>query len=645
MRLKQQHIAIVVAVFVCIVFSAATGSFAYFSNKGFGFPLDDPWIHLQFAKNLAEHGSFSYYKDEMPTSGSTAPLYTLLAAAGFLVTHHEMILSYVLGVLAYIVAIVYFFKLTERVFDGAILPALAGTVLFALEPRLHWAALSGMETTLFIALLLAAVHSYQSQKGIMLGIVSGLLLWTRPEAVILYAAMAADWGFRRLTVPGAERKALWSRSPWLVQAGAIACVLGLGYAGFNLSLSGSILPNTYAAKLAYYSGTGTDFPRAVFHWLTGNHIVIVSVLAGGGILQSLFQAVRRQPSDTVLPLLFTVGLFTSYWMKLPYLYQNGRYMMPILPFVILLGLSGLHWMSTRAGERFSRLLSARTIRAVQITLMAFLIIQFALGVWDGRVLYQESCKYISDRQVRTALWIRDHLPQDAIVATHDVGALAYYSERRIVDMVGLISPEIIDHLKNLSATKEFLVRHNVTHLAVLRNWFEVVNVNPIFQTREATPEIMEVFRFEPDSLHFTSPFVAWLTSRAWSYLSRGDVREGKPLAERAVQLDSLSSRAHHHLGWALMMEGDLDGAEHEFHAALRLHPEYWSAHFALTQVPLRRGQPLEAVRRLKLLLKANPNMLAAYQAIAQIYGQMGENEKAAQAAREYQTRIAAQQND
>lgn len=117
------------------------------------------------------------------------------------------------------------------------------------------------------------------------------------------------------------------------------------------------------------------------------------------------------------------------------------------------------------------------------------------------------------------------------------------------------------------------------------------------------------------------------------------------MVERAVQLDSLSSRAHHHLGWALMMEGDLDRAEQEFHTALRLHPEYWPAHFALTQVPLRRGRPLEAVRRLELLLRANPNMLAAYQAIAQIYGQMGEDEKAAKAAREFQRRIASQQND
>ena len=48
------------------------------SNAGPGFPLDDPWIHLQFARNLREFGAFSYFRNEMVTAGSTSPLYTIL---------------------------------------------------------------------------------------------------------------------------------------------------------------------------------------------------------------------------------------------------------------------------------------------------------------------------------------------------------------------------------------------------------------------------------------------------------------------------------------------------------------------------------------------------------------------------------------
>src|ERR1700674_3879860 len=46
-----------------------------------GFPLDDSWIHLHFARNIAEGAGFSY-NPGAPVAGSTAPLWTLLLALG-----------------------------------------------------------------------------------------------------------------------------------------------------------------------------------------------------------------------------------------------------------------------------------------------------------------------------------------------------------------------------------------------------------------------------------------------------------------------------------------------------------------------------------------------------------------------------------
>ncbi len=40
------------------------------------FPLDDSFIHLQFARNLAEGHGFAY-NPGVPVAGSTAPLWTL----------------------------------------------------------------------------------------------------------------------------------------------------------------------------------------------------------------------------------------------------------------------------------------------------------------------------------------------------------------------------------------------------------------------------------------------------------------------------------------------------------------------------------------------------------------------------------------
>src|SRR5919197_4892312 len=62
-----------------------------------GFPLDDSWIHLHFARNLAEGAGFAY-NPGVPVAGSTAPLWTLLLAAVARVAGASMLMSKIVGV-------------------------------------------------------------------------------------------------------------------------------------------------------------------------------------------------------------------------------------------------------------------------------------------------------------------------------------------------------------------------------------------------------------------------------------------------------------------------------------------------------------------------------------------------------------------
>ena len=63
-----------------------------------GFPLDDSWIHLQFARNLAEGAGFSFNPGR-PVAGSTAPLWTLLLGAGATVFSASLWTAKVLGII------------------------------------------------------------------------------------------------------------------------------------------------------------------------------------------------------------------------------------------------------------------------------------------------------------------------------------------------------------------------------------------------------------------------------------------------------------------------------------------------------------------------------------------------------------------
>src|SRR5512141_1329437 len=64
-----------------------------------GFPLDDSWIHLTYARNLALNGEWAFQPGQL-SAGSTAPLWTLLLAIGFWLHLGPYIWTYALGEIA-----------------------------------------------------------------------------------------------------------------------------------------------------------------------------------------------------------------------------------------------------------------------------------------------------------------------------------------------------------------------------------------------------------------------------------------------------------------------------------------------------------------------------------------------------------------
>jgi tetratricopeptide (TPR) repeat protein len=597
---------------------------AFRTNGALGFPLDDPWIHLQFARTLREVGSFSYFGHEMVTSGSTSPLYTLLLAAGFLLTSDEMVLSYVLGIAFFAAGAFVLSRVGKGLFTRQPVLIAASVALFMLEPRLQWAALSGMETTLFIFLLLLTWHLYRIRSPRWLGLTAGLLLWTRPEAILFFLVLAIDaayhakWARRERpqkgSHPGSQPDYRWLSSA-LVVAGLICA----GYAVFNFALSGSLLPNTYAAKTRYYGSGGTGFPAEVFQYLTAGHMPVLAILVAIALIDVFRRIATRARQEYLVPVLWCAGLFAAYWQQLPFLYQEGRYLMPLLPFVILLGVRGTGVLLTEGERIIASLRSVYVSTAVTAGISLLLVTLFVVAGWEKSGSYADYCKYISDRQVRTALWLRDNLPQDAVIGTHDIGAIAFYSGRRVVDMVGLVSPDMIENIGSFEGLAGFLRRHHVTHLAVLRNWFEVANQNPLFQTDEQTPEIMEVLAFDPHRTRFIPQNASRLTAQGSLLLATGQVHRAGPMLEASLRFDPRSARTHSAMALAYLIIGKTAEAERGINAALGLQPDSWEARRALGQLMAMRNNPDSAIAVYKKILQEDSTYAPPYRELSQLY--------------------------
>jgi hypothetical protein len=582
---------------------------AYRANGVFGFPLDDPWIHLQFARTLREFGSFSYFRNEMVTSGSTAPLYTLLLAAGFLLTDNEMILSYVLGVFSHAALAVGTILISKRLFNNDPIPAFGAALLVALEPRLVHASVSGMETGLFAALLVAAYLAYEARSPVWLGISLGCALWTRPEAILFAAVLAADH-----TVRGVQRKrtaalhgrhhraggeaqpaAVTGLPAHLKTAGLILAAMGAAYAVWNLMLSGSILPNTYAAKVKYYAGGSSDYFREFMTFVSAGPRAVFAVLCALGVAGTILDVKRRRSQELLVPVLWTAVLAGAYALTIPHLYQEGRYLMPALPFMALLSVKGVQMIARWVGVRIPVLARDEWSKPFTAALLVGVLLSSSTGFFRQAGTYAALTQYIGQRQVRTARWIAGNLPADAVVATHDIGAIGYYSGRRVVDMVGLVSPGMIRHIGDFDGLGRFLVSQGVTHLAVLRNWFEVSSQTPLFKTEEEAPEIMEVFAYVPHRTRFILQEVSHAEAAAAGMLAAGRGAEAAALMERAAQVEPACARVRFLAGLAEASLGRGDRATSSFREALRLQPDHREAKIALEELRKSRGISKDSV--------------------------------------------------
>src|SRR5215208_19476 len=104
-----------------------------------GFPLDDSWIHLTYARNLAEHGQWAFRLGER-SAGSTAPLWTVLLSIGFLIGLAPYVWTYLLGWAVLTILAVYAEKLARRLVPSYRSPIPWAGLFFVFAWHLTWSA-------------------------------------------------------------------------------------------------------------------------------------------------------------------------------------------------------------------------------------------------------------------------------------------------------------------------------------------------------------------------------------------------------------------------------------------------------------------------------------------------------------------------
>ena len=433
-----------VSVLVYLGVSAAGGAV--------GFPLDDAWIHQTYARNLGTRGEFAFIPGQ-PSAGSTSLLWTGLLAIGYGLRLEPHVWAYTLGGLLLGLNAWLVYKLVLRWWPTASGAALAAGLLVTVEWHLVWSAGSGMETLLYAAGALAIwVLDWPSQAGLA-GLVAGLAVLTRPDGLSLLPFLAARAWLAR---PRSWRAALWAS-------------LGFGalfgpYLLFNLSLSGTLWPNTFYAKQAEYAILREQPLWSRLAWVGGLPFIGVLAVLLPAILAGAWLAVRGRRWEPAIALGWALTVIGTYALRLPVTYQHGRYLMPVIPVLLALGVGGLAQI-IRPGS--SQLL-ARVFSRAWLAAAALLALVFWLR---GALAYRTDVQIIQTEMVATAQWVAGNTPAEAMIAAHDIGALGYFGGRRVLDMAGLVSAEVIPFIRDETQLRAWLDRAGADYLETFPGWY------------------------------------------------------------------------------------------------------------------------------------------------------------------------------
>jgi hypothetical protein len=313
-----------------------------------------------------------------------------------------------------------------------------------------------------------------------------LLILTRPEGLGLVGLIGLDMAYRQWPQKSSPRSfvnGLLRR--WLGLAAGVGLLL-VPYVLFHLWLTGLPFPNTFYAKQAEYGQVLNSFP--LWWRLFGNigppvdtvqgvfRVIFVGaqLLLIPGLLLAAWLTVKERRSNLWFIWLWWVSYLLLYGLRLPVTYQHGRYQIPAIPWLILLGV----WGTARLVE----LLAGQGVlgRALGRVLAISLLILVPAFTLIGAQAYGRDVRIIETEMVATAHWLAEHTDPDDLLAVHDIGAVGYFTRRPLLDLAGLITPEVIPIIRDEAALLEFINSQQAEYLVTFPSWYPELTARPDF---------------------------------------------------------------------------------------------------------------------------------------------------------------------
>jgi hypothetical protein len=470
-----------------------------------GFPLDDSYIHLQYARSIWEGHPFEYNYLTNPgvrSSGTSAPLWTIMLAGAYGVTRDWLMAAYALGAawtalsvgLAYWLALRWTGRTEWALFAAAALVITHPTVISAYQ---------GMEPAAYVATFLVGLLLYdfsrtapagrQVQWRLAASAVFAVGVWLRPEFLLMPVLIAGE---RALTLrrEGSGWLRRWFGEMSLQAVVWFACVLP--YLAFNKWLAGTFLPNTYTIKAVARNfspdmQSQAGLPAAWLHrdWRAALRCVTLWQLAMGVSL-----VVCLLINNAVLAWRLPRALKDSWRGRLGPAGCLGGICLLAFPLGRALVDPGYPaFFSFQFQRYFAQVTALMVVLAVAVLAGRSLVPSRRLVIWamlTGLIGpfafdYQavKAVDNINDMQVTIGHWLHDSTPPGSVVAANDVGAITFYSQRRIIDTVGLTEAALGRFYLDGGTLEQYLGQVKPDYACLFPNWHDkLARRSDLFET-------------------------------------------------------------------------------------------------------------------------------------------------------------------
>ncbi len=408
--------------------AAAAGSLIYvvLVAVAFGFVIDDTFISMRYADNLARFGELVWNQGEAAkVEGYSNLLWILFMAPLFQFVPADPLLIAKLLSAVFGVATVATFSLLASQFLRSRTVLFCGTVLLAISrPLVLWGS-SGMETTLYTFLvcfsLYLLIREDRGELSWATPVFLFLICLTRPEGVVFFAAAFAVRMYRNLILK--DPRYSWRNRKWIVW-NATFFLLVSAWLAWKYVYYGSIIPLPVHIKGAAGSA-GFNYVKA---FITSLRLFGLLALIG------VFWGGRRLGHETII--VAVLAYFMALCAANPTIMGlQYRLIIAALPLVYILALLGL--------ERIIYAQSRWPVPVVAVVVCIFLMFRSISDPWSypGRLssVAEHYARTLTNVHIPLGMWLGGIKPDDGEVrvALADAGAIAFYSRCHVIDFYGL----------------------------------------------------------------------------------------------------------------------------------------------------------------------------------------------------------------